>query len=340
MINRILHNIKISDLPEEEKIDLIHYAEKLYSKGCPIIFDTDQLMELFELQDQDIMGFITENTNHYYIKKSNGDLRDVCKPNYKLKIIQKWILKNILNKLEVSEYAHGFVKNRSILTNAETHKYSKPFWVFSMDIKDFFPSIKYKDVKKIYTEIGYSNEVSETLSLLTTVHGKLAQGFPTSPMLSNLYFRGIDEEFQRIASGYYIRYSRYADDITFSGIQKNGYLVLYKNLKEIVTSILSNYNFVVNDAKTRLMRDKHPKIVTGLVVTAEGVRIPQKYIRKLNKEIYYCRKFGVNGHLKYHGLITIANYKGYLIGLARYIYMVEPVKGAKFIKMVKELDWD
>ncbi|WJM08368.1 reverse transcriptase family protein [Paenibacillus sp. PK1-4R] len=340
MIKQVIFNIQLSDLPEQEKKDLIYYAENLYFKQCPVIFDNQHLMKLFELQDHDLKRFMTENMNHYSIKKRNGDLREVWKPNYKLKTIQKWILKNILNEIKVSECAHGFVKSKSILTNAETHQHKEQFWVFSMDIKDFFPSIKYHEVKRIFMGIGYSNEVSEALSLLTTVHGKLAQGFPTSPMLSNLFFRDIDEEFQQIASRYHIRYSRYADDITFSGVQKKGYLVLSEKLKQIVTSVLSKHNFIVNEAKTRLMKGKHPKIITGLVVTSQGVRIPQKYIRRLNKEIYYCRKFGVNGHLKYQGLITIANYKGYLIGLARFIYMVDPVKGAKFIKMIKDLDWD
>ncbi|MFC5649465.1 reverse transcriptase family protein [Paenibacillus solisilvae] len=340
MIKRILQNIEISDLSVEDKKSLINYAETLYFKRCPVIFDTNQVMMLFELQNEDMEKFVLENTNNYFVKKSNGELREIWKPNYKLKMIQKWILKNILNEIEVSEYAHGFVKRKSILTNAETHQYKEPSWVFSMDIKDFFPSIQYFEIEKIFLEIGYSIEVSKAISLLTSVHGRLVQGFPTSPMLSNLYLRDIDEEFQQIASQNHVRYSRYADDITFSGIQKKGYLVLVKKIKEIVTTVLRKHNFVINDAKTRLMKDKHTKIVTGLVVTPEGVKIPQKYIRKLNKEIYYCRKFGVNEHLKYHGLITIANYKGYLIGLARFIYMVNPNKGAEFIREIKKLNWD
>jgi RNA-directed DNA polymerase len=220
------------------------------------------------------------------------------------------------------------------------HIYQEPFLVFTTDIKDFFPSIKHKEVKKIFMEIGYSNAVNEALSLLTTVDEKLVQGFPTSPMLSNLFFWEIDNEFQQLAIQYNIRYSRYADDITFSGIQKTGYLSIVKKISETVSSVLKTHSLVINDKKTRLMRDKLTKIVTGLVVTSQGVRIPQKYIRKLNKEIYYCQKFGVNEHLKYHGLITIANYKGYLVGLARFIYMVDQVRGAELIKKIHDLDWE
>ncbi|WP_284037068.1 reverse transcriptase family protein [Neobacillus sp. 114] len=340
MIKQVINNILLSDLLEEEKKDLIQYAEKLNSNHFPIIFDINQLLMLFELTDGDFGKFVINNTNHYYVSKRNGNLREVWKPNYKLKTIQKWILKNILNKIKVSACAHGFVKNKSILTNAEVHRHQEPFWVFSTDIKEFFPSIKHKEIKKIFMEIGFSDAISEAFCLLTTANGRLVQGFPTSPMLSNIFFREIDKELQQIASRYNIRYSRYADDITFSGAQKKGYLTLVKKIKEMVTILLSKYSLVINDEKTRLMRNKHTKIVTGLVVTPQGVRIPQKYIRRLNKEIYYCQKFGVNEHLKYHGLITIANYKGYLIGLARFIYMVDQNKGIALIKKIQDLDWD
>lgn len=115
---------------------------------------------------------------------------------------------------------------------------------------------------------------------------------------------------------------------------------MVKKIKEIVSFVLNKHGFIINDNKTRLMKNRHTKIVTGLIVTSQGVRIPQKYIRRLDKEIYYCQKFGVNEHLKYHKIITIANYKGYLIGLARFIYMVDQMKGKELIKEIQNLDWD
>ncbi|MDE0639739.1 reverse transcriptase family protein [Bacillus sp. CNPSo 3703] len=340
MIKQVLHNIELSDICEEEKKELIHYAEQLYSIHCPVIFDVDQLLLLFEIKGDELENFVTDNTNRYFIRKKSGESREVWKPNCKLKSIQKWILKNILNNIEVSNCSHGFVKNKSILTNAQVHLHQEPFWVFSTDIKSFFPSIKKKEIKKIFVEIGYSESVSEALCLLTTANGILPQGFPTSPSISNIFFRKIDEEFQQVASRYSIRYSRYVDDITFSGIQNNRSLSLVKKLKQIISYTLSRYNLNINEKKTRLMKNKHTKIVTGLIVTSQGVRIPQKYIRRINKEIYYCQKFGVNEHLKYHGLITIANYKGYLVGLARFIYMVDSVKGAELIKKIQDLEWN
>ncbi|WP_218938263.1 reverse transcriptase family protein [Bacillus toyonensis] len=290
--------------------------------------------------EEDLQKFIKENSNKYFIKKRNGSLREVWQPSYKVKEIQKWIYKNILNDIQVSECVHGFVKNRSILTNAQNHIHEDKFWVFSMDIKNFFPSIRIERIEQIFLKLGYSLEVSKALSLLCTVDGKLVQGFPTSPSLSNIIMREIDEEFKTIADRYNLKYSRYADDITFSGDQKKGYLILVKRLEKMICFILKNADFEINNSKTRLMKNKHAKIVTGLIVDSDGVRIPKKYIRKLKKEIYYCKKFGVNEHLKYIGLITIANYKGYLFGLARYIYMVEKELGIMFIKQLNDLEWD
>ncbi|SEO44618.1 Retron-type reverse transcriptase [Amphibacillus marinus] len=340
MLNKVINNIRLSDIEEVEKRELIHYSEQLYSKNCPIIFDVNQLLLLFEIESDDLENFVLNNTLHYFVKKRNGEMREVWKPNYKLKAIQKWILNNILYNIKVSPHSHGFVKKKSILTNAQVHLHEDPFWVFSTDIKDFFPSIKQNEIKSIFMEIGYSKPVSEVFCLLTTVNQKLVQGFPTSPYISNIFFRNIDEKFREIEYKYSIRYSRYADDITFSGIQKKGYLTLVNKLKQIISNTLSKYNLTINEKKTRLMKDKHTKIVTGLVLTSKGVRVPQKYIRKINKEIYYCERFGVNEHLKYHGLITRANYRGYLIGLARFIYMVDSIKGAELLKKIEDLDWN
>ncbi|KGP74487.1 reverse transcriptase family protein [Pontibacillus yanchengensis] len=340
MFDKILDNIKKSSLLEKEKEAYIQYARNLHLKNSPIIFDINQLVMLFDLPNDNIKEFVLENTNQYTISKRDGSSREVWKPSYKLKTIQRWILKNILFNIKVSESAHGFVKNKSILTNAEVHQYNEPFWVYSTDIKDFFPSIKQNEVKKIFLEIGYTEKVSEALSSLTTINESLVQGFPTSPMISNIYCREIDEEFKKQANKLNISYSRYADDITFSGPQKNGYLKLIKNIKNIVLHNFRENNFLINEKKTRVRKNKHTKIVTGIVVSQYGVRIPQKYYRRLNKELYYCQRFGVNEHLKYHGLITISNFKGYLIGLARFIYMVDPDKGSEYIKKIQKLDWE
>lgn len=340
MIKHTLENIKLSNLSEERKTTLSNYAININMNNCPVLFDKNHLLLIFNLTEDDIQQFIKDNTNRYCISKRNGSLREVWQPSHKVKEIQKWILKNILNKIQVSDCAHGFVKNKSILTNAQTHIHKKKSWIYSVDIENFFPSIKINEIEQIFSELGYSASVSNTLSLLCTVDGKLVQGFPTSPTLSNVIFRQIDVEFENVAERYNLKYSRYADDISFSSTYKKGYLTLVKKLEKIIYFILIKHNFKVNDNKTRLMKNNHTKVVTGLIVSSDGVKIPKKYIRKLSKEIYYCKRFGVNGHLKYHDLMTIANYKGYLMGLARYIYMVEKELGIKFIEQLNELNWD
>jgi len=340
MIKHILNNITMTELDSNKKTILSDYAINIDSNNCPVIFDLRQLFLILGLSDdENIQIFSGEYSNRYCINKKNGSLREVWQPSYQVKVIQKWILKSILNKVPVSDCAHGFVKNKSILTNAQIHIHENKFWIFSVDIKNFFPSIKINKVEKVFLDIGYSPSVSNALSLLCTIDGRLVQGFPTSPTLSNLIFKEIDIEFQMIAERYQMKYSRYADDISFSGNQTKGYTVLVKRVEKIISFILEKHGFKINYRKTRLLTNNQSRIVTGLMVSSDGVRIPRKYIKKLSRELYYCEKFGVNEHLKYHGIITIANYRGYLTGLARYIYMVEEEIGAKFIERINELDW-
>lgn len=105
-------------------------------------------------------------------------------PSDRLKEIQSWILKNILNKIEIHEKCYGFRKGRSIYDNARLHVGKE--CVLNMDLKDFFPSIKQKDVFNIFYKKGYTKKVSYYFSKLLTKNGVLPQGSPASPMISNL----------------------------------------------------------------------------------------------------------------------------------------------------------
>lgn len=340
MIDNIIFNIKTSDLDPILKDEIIDYAENLNRNHCPVIFDEKQLMLMFELNEiEDVKKYIKKETNRYTIRKRNGTQREVVQPSYKLKKIQKWILKKILMSIDIPNCVHGFLKGKSILTNAQVHIYDQPSWVYCLDIKDFFPSIKQNKVKNIFTNLGYSEDVSNILSEFCTIDGKLVQGFPTSPMISNVIFKNIDEDILNITKRLGFRYSRYADDLSFSGLEKSNYKNKINKLNNSLSFILNKNNFYINESKTRIMNNKHTKKITGLIVSESGVRVPKKYIRLMKKELYYSGKYGVSDHLKYNDLITIANYKGYLIGMARFIYMVEKDIGSEFLKEINELNW-
>lgn len=341
MIDNIIDNINKSKLHLELKNKLISYAINLNKNCCPVIFDEKQLRLMFELDEiSSISDYVKKQTDRYTIQKRDGNKREVFKPSYRLKKIQKWILKKILVNVDLPDCVHGFVKGKSILTNAEVHVHSKPFWVHCIDIKDFFPSIEKTKVKEVFADLGYSDDVATFLSEICTINGKLVQGFPTSPMLANIIFKDIDSIILNIIKRHGIRYSRYADDLTFSGMQKSNYKRQLEKISASICVALELNGFHINPLKTRTLKNKQAKKVTGLIVSEDGVRIPKKYIKLIRKELYYCKKYGVVDHLKYNNLITIANYKGYLTGMARFIYMVERDLGRQILKEINELNWE
>ena len=139
----------------------------------------------------------------------------VVKPGKKMKFIQRWILDKILYKLDPGDYAHGFIPGKTIYTNAKAH-INKDL-VLGIDIKDFFPNIKFVAVYNVFKSAGYTTRVSRQLADLCTYHWKLPQGAPTSSMLANLVALNLDKKISQYCIRTNLEYSRYADDITISG---------------------------------------------------------------------------------------------------------------------------
>src|SRR5210317_1081297 len=160
-------------------------------------------MFLFERDMPDI----TYST--YSIRKKSGKRRIITAPNQKLKDAQYEIMR-YLNNQKVSEYAHGFVENRSILTNAINHT-NKNF-ILNVDMKDFFPSIKRQRVASLFSKLGLSKKALE----VALFQDQLPQGSPCSPVISNLVCFDLDEYMGLYSERKGFSYSRYADDLTFS----------------------------------------------------------------------------------------------------------------------------
>lgn len=140
-----------------------------------------------------------------------------------MKNIQKWILNEILYKIEPSEYSKAFRLGTSIKDNAKYHR--KQPKLLTIDIRDYFGSITVKKVYLFFKKLGYSKQVSTMLANLCTLEGSLPQGSPTSPMLSNLITKKMDNRIAGLCKKEGIRYTRYADDLTFSGDFQEGYLI-------------------------------------------------------------------------------------------------------------------
>ncbi|MGI6510061.1 MAG: reverse transcriptase domain-containing protein [Erysipelotrichaceae bacterium] len=161
----------------------------------------------------------------FNIPKKNGGVRVIHAPKDRLKYIQRKlsdklakIHQDYLDKNNIkSVISHGFQKGKSIMTNAYVHNHKK--FILNIDISDFFPSFNFGRVRGYFIkskEFNFSKEVSTIIAQLACHDGKLPQGAPTSPMISNLIFNIVDLRILALAKKYKLDYTRYADDLSFS----------------------------------------------------------------------------------------------------------------------------
>lgn len=307
----------------------------------PNFIDECHLRGTFKITNKDISEFVSRDIKFYRVKKRNGKYRDVYEPSIHLKYIQKWLLKNILCLIPLNECVHGFVPNKSILTNAKQHAKIGDRWCLRIDIENFFDSINLKSVIELFRYIGYSEIVSINLASLCCYKGAIRQGFPTSPCIANLYLRNFDDfivtETQRFKE-FDIIYTRYADDMIISGLKKPGYTKVIKALKSDIENGLSKINLKINHDKTLIQKSSIKKI-TGLNVEEDKVFLPTSYVKKIKSDIYYCEKYGIMSHLEYHNICSISNFKGYMYGRCNFLKMIDSNQGNLLIERLDRLKW-
>lgn len=311
------------------------YAENLITLNLPVIFNKEHFSLLLGRECNEITTMMaTLETNYYhlsYIKKKSGGERTLNVPAVSLRIVQRWILDNILKNLYISQHAMGFCKNKSIVTNAKSHLGKA--CVINVDLKDFFPSITQKQIFNIFYYYGYTIGVSYMLSRLCTCEGKLPQGAPTSPCLSNIVCLKLDKRLSEVSKRFSAEYTRYADDITFSGDSD------ISNILPIIKKIIIDEGFQLNEKKTRILFKHQRQEVTGLLVNGNHIRVDKKYIKKFKQEIYYCKKYGVESHLK-HIDCKKHFYCDHMYGKAYFIKMVDEEMGKKLIGELDSIDWE
>ena len=304
----------------EEKLTEAYmlYIKKLLDKNLPPIFDFRHLCLLLGINKADLAVMINSPDRYYrefQIPKRSGGLRTITAPYPSLKYVQRWIYDNVLKHIKVHGCAHGFVSGRSILTNANIHV--GQHYMLKIDLKDFFPSIPIHRVIQLFSSIGYKHQVSFYLASLCCYDGRLAQGSPVSPVISNIVAIHMDRRLYRLAKQFGLKYSRYADDIAFSGE-----MIAVKFI-EYVKRIIQECGFVINERKIRLYKEHGNKIVTGVSLATGTPRLPRDYRRRLEKELYYINKYGLRGHIA-HNKIRQPHYLESIIGKIGYWLMIEP----------------
>lgn len=246
---------------------------------------------LYKVQDED-------KYEVFEIKKRSGGVRQICAPISGIKRLQK-NLSIILNHLHSPKFcAHGYVKERSIITNAQVHV--KKRIVINIDLKDFFPSINFGRVRGLFMSypFNFDDKVSTILAQICCYDGCLPQGAPSSPILSNYICYRLDNQLINFYRKCKVDYTRYADDITFStnlkelppeiGTMKDNTLSLSSKLVDII----EDNGFTVNKEKIRFALKNNRQEVTGLIVN-KCINLKRKYIRHVRAMIHAWEKFGL-----------------------------------------------
>lgn len=237
---------------------------------------------------------ITNNlkTNYtiYKIKKTNGGYRTIYNPQPTLKHIQRQILKNILNNKNISKYATAYYQGTNLKNNAINHVNKEI--ILKLDIKDFFENISFINVYNSCFDLGYfPKSVGTLLTYLCTYNDHLPQGAPTSPAISNLIMKDFDETIGFWCQTNNITYTRYCDDMTFSGTFDPSKII------KKVQKRLSFQGLELNKDKIHVIPNSQQQVVTGIVVNKK-IQTPKNYRKKIRQEIYYLKKFGIISHLK------------------------------------------
>ncbi len=252
------------------------------------IVDGD-LAEMLSISPK-LMYKLSNQTTQFYrifkVPKKSGGFRTIDAPAPILKLVLQRILRAVLAGRRPSPIATAFRHNHSIKDNARPHVGQKV--ILKLDIKDFFPSLKSPAVFSLFKELGFSENVTVLLTKLCTLYGHLPQGAPTSPCLSNLLMKPVDNEIVTRFADRDINITRYADDFTFSGDLSDD------DIREIIhacRTAIAGLGLKLNSRKIHVLRAGNRQAVTGLVVN-QVVRAPREMRRQLRQTMYYLNKFG------------------------------------------------
>lgn len=350
---------------EADRFDVADRDQRLKTNGLTDIAGPDDLAKQMGLTVARLRWLCyqreVDSGTHYrrwQIPKRDGSTRTITAPKRELKLAQRWSLRNVFEKLPVHGAAHGFLPDRSVVSNANPH--AGAHTILKLDIKDFFPTITWKRVKGMLRKAGLREQVATLLSLVVTesprqaveFRGKtlyvatgtraLPQGSPASPAISNAICMRMDRRLSALAKKFGARYTRYADDLTFSwheapkdtdgGTSRAPIGGVLHGAKLILT----NEGFRLHADKTRVMRADDRQRVTGLVVNkppkgAKGVpaaRVPRKTLRQLRAAIHNREK----------GKERPDETLDQLKGLAAFVYMTDEKRGGELLKRLAVLD--
>lgn len=247
---------------------------------------------------------LVNRTSEYYRRFSlpkGRSQRTIEAPKVALKLIQKWLANHFGRVWLPIDAVHGFVEGRSHITAASVHLGAN--WLASIDIKDFFPSTSHEEISSSLLKLGYRQTDSlRILSKICSLWGKLPQGAPTSPVLSNIALDRVDKAISKLASHLNCQFTRYADDIVLSGYDR-----IPDQLLQELRSIFQHSPWQLAEEKTYISESPQRLKVHGLLVHGDYLRLTKKYRNRIraykhllhHKRIQKNDLHRVRGHVQY-----------------------------------------
>lgn len=290
--------------------DLLTDEEQLARYGLPAWTSESQLAEALGVSVAQLRFYSIHRPAdavchyvHFRIPKRSGGMRLIMAPKRRLKALQRKLHALLTSRLPASEHAHGFVPERSVRTNAAPHVGKQVLIRF--DLKDFFPSVTVARVRGLLCALGYAYPVATVIALLATEaqrqpveidgrryyvpmgHRHCVQGAPTSPALCNAVAVKLDHRLAGLARNMGLAYTRYADDLTFSGDDP----AVAEPLIRLVRRIVHDEGFRLNDAKTKVCKRGTRQRVTGVTVN-DVLGLSRQERRRLRAALHAARKQG------------------------------------------------
>jgi RNA-directed DNA polymerase len=320
---------------------------------------TGELRWFADLKGLEYRNPLSKLRNYHYevLAKQFGKIRLLEAPKPRLKELQRYILAEIVEKVPVHFAAHGFVKGRSIKTFVAPHVGQHV--VLRMDLQDFFPSFAAARIQAFFRTLGYPNSVASLLAGICTnaaprniwkefghemdlpnlsaariLYAKphLPQGAPTSPALANLCCYRIDCRLSGLAKAVGANYTRYADDLAFSGDPKFEKGV--ERFSTHVAAILMEEGFHVNFRKTRVMRRSVRQHLAGLV-TNQHVNVMRADFDELKAVLTNCVRTGPTSQNRE----TLSDFRAHLEGRVGFVESINPHRGQKLRKIFQQIRW-
>lgn len=232
------------------------------------------------------------------ISKKSGGFRYVYSPSSDQLTNCLKILNGKLKKIYSSpSCVHGYIKGRSIKTNAAEHLAKK--YILKIDIENYFDEITYEDIVISLNNLGFDKDISPLIAKITTHNNVLVQGFHTSPTIANIIFYELDLILSKFSN---IKYTRYADDLYFSSDED------IHILPEIEKQLLK-FGFTINNSKTKMMKRGQKQYVTGLTVfDPTQPRISKQKKRDIRQIMFFIKKYGFKGHIMHKYRISNEEY--------------------------------